>query len=83
MSITGFEDEYPSAKDVPDFHFPVAQTEITQCSMYTVVCRRRLKSSSPYIITSKGGSFNLPEYSNVCVSVPQKALHRRQRFHWK
>ena len=78
ISITGFEDEYPSAKDVPEFHFPVAQAEITECSTYTVVCR--LKSSPPYIITSKGGSFNLPEYPNVCVSVPQKAIASKAKI---
>lgn len=78
ISITDFEDEYPSAKDVPDFHFPLAQAEIAECSTYTVVCR--LKSSPPYIITSKGGSFNLPEYPNVCVTVPQKAVALRAKI---
>ena len=66
------EDKYPSAKDVPDFHYPIVQAEITECSTYAVVSR--LKSSPPYIITSDGGSFNLPEYPDVCVTIPEKAV---------
>jgi len=70
--ITEMEDEYPSARDFPDFHFPIVQAEITECSTYAVVCR--LKSSPSYDITSNGGSFNLPEYPNVCVTIPKKAV---------
>ena len=70
--ITDIKDEYPSAKDVPDFHFPIVQAEITECSTYAVVCR--LKSSPSYNITSNGGSFNLPEYPDVCVTIPKKAV---------
>ena len=70
--ITDIKDKYPSAKDVPDFHYPIVQVEITECSTYAVVSR--LKSSTPYIITSNGGSFNLPEYPDVCVSIPKKAV---------
>jgi len=72
ISITEIEDEYPSAKDIPDFHFPIVQAEITECSTYAVVCR--LKSSPSYEITPSGGSFNLPEYPNVCVTIPKKAV---------
>ena len=70
--MTDIEDEYPSAKDVPDFHFPIVQAEIPECSTYALVCR--LKSSPPYNITSNGGSFNLPEYPDVCVTIPKKAV---------
>ena len=69
---TDIEDKDPSAKDVRDFLFPIVQAEITECSTYAVVCR--LKSSTPYIITSNGGSFNLPEYPYVCVTIPMKAV---------
>ena len=69
---TDLEDEYPSAKDVPDFHFPIVQAGITEFSTYAVVCR--LKSSPSYNITSSGGSFYLPEYPNVCVTIPKKAV---------
>lgn len=48
------------------------QAGITECSTYAVVCR--LKSSPPYIITPNGGSFNLPEYPNVCVTIPMNAV---------
>ena len=70
--ITDIEGKYPSSKDVRDFHFPIVQAEIKECSTYAVVCR--LKSSIPYIITSDGGSFNLPEYPDVCVTIPMKAV---------
>ena len=70
--ITDYEAECPSAKDVPDFYFPIVQAEITECSTYAVVCR--LKSSPPYTITSNGGSFNVVEYPNVCVTIPKKAV---------
>ena len=72
ISITEIEDEYPSAKDVPDFHFPIVQAVITECSTYAVVCR--LKSSPSYEITPTGGSFNLPEYPSVCVTIPKEAV---------
>lgn len=70
--ITDIEDKYPSATDVPDFRYPVVQAEITECSTYAVVSR--LKSSTPYVITSDGGSFNLPEYPDVCVTIPKKSV---------
>ena len=70
--MTDIEDRYPSTKDVPDFHYPIVQAEITECSTYAIVSR--LKSSTPYIITSYGGSFNLPEYPDVCVIIPKKAV---------
>ena len=76
--ITDVEDEYRSAKDVPNFHFPVVQAEITECSTYAVVCR--LKSSPSYIITSNGGSFNLPKYPNVCVTIPKKAVASKAKI---
>ena len=70
--ITDIEDKYSSAKDVPNFHYPIVQAEITEYSTYTVVSR--LKSSTPYIITSYGGSFNLLEYPDVCLTIPEKAV---------
>ena len=72
------EDEYPSAKDVPDFYFPVVQLEITECSTYAVVCR--LKSSPLYTITSNGGSFNLPDYPSVSVTIPKKAVSPKTKI---
>ena len=76
--ITDFEEEYPSAKDVAGLQFPVAQAEIRGCSTYTVVCR--LKSSPTYTITSNGGYFNLPEYPNVCVTIPKKAVASKAKI---
>lgn len=48
------------------------QVEITECSTYAVVCR--LKASTPYIITSNGGSLNLSDHPDVCVTIPMKAV---------
>ena len=76
--ITDIEDEYPSAKDVPDLQFPFAQAEIFGCSAHTVVCR--LKSSPPYTITSNGGSFNLPEYPNVFVNISKKVVASKAKI---
>ena len=76
--ITDIEDKHPSAKDVPDFHYPIVQAEITECSTYAVVCR--LKSSPSYNITSNGGSFNLPEYPDVCVTIPKKAVAQKAKI---
>ena len=70
--ITDIEVKYPSAKDLRDFHFPFVQAEITECSTYAVVCR--LKASTPYIITSNGGSLNLSDHPDVCVTIPMKAV---------
>lgn len=70
--ITEIEEEYPSAKDIPDFHFPIVQVGITKCSTYAIVCR--LKSSPFYEITANGGFFHLPEYPRVCVTIPKKAV---------
>ena len=72
MFTTDIEDEYSSAEDFPDLYFPVVQVEITECSTYAVVCR--LKSSPFYTITSSGGSFNLPGYPSVSVTIPKKAV---------
>ena len=72
MFITDIEEEYPSAKDFPDFYFPVVQAEITECSTYAVVSR--LKVSPSYTITSNGGSFSLPDYPSVSVTIPKKAV---------
>ena len=76
--ITDIEDKYPSATDVPDFRYPVVQAEITECSTYAIVCR--LKSSPSYNITSSGGSFNLPEYPDVCVTIPKKAVASKAKI---
>jgi len=77
-SLSDIEDEYPSAKDVPDLQFPFAQAEIFGCSAHTVVCR--LKSSPPYTITSNGGSFNLPEYPNVFVNISKKVVASKAKI---
>ncbi len=76
--MTDIEDEYPSAKDAPDFYFPVVQVEISEYSTYAVVCR--LKSSPPYTITSNGGLFTLPDYPSVRVNIPKKAVAAKTKI---
>ena len=76
--ITEVKDDYPSDMEIPDFFFPVAQADITECSTYAVVCR--LKSSPTYIITSSGGSFSHPDYPGVTVTVPENAVAPKAQF---
>ena len=75
---TDVEDNFPSHHDTPDFFFPIAQADITECSTYAVVCR--LKSSPPYTITPNGGSFSHPDYPGVIINVPKKAVRPKAKF---
>ncbi|XP_015755586.1 PREDICTED: uncharacterized protein LOC107335136 isoform X1 [Acropora digitifera] len=63
--------DYPCPSKVP-FSFPVVRAGITKCSTYAVVSRLRL--SSTYTITVSGGTFAHPDYPEVTVTVPQKAV---------
>ena len=64
--------------EIPDFFFPIAQADITECSTYAVVCR--LKSSPTYTITSSGGSFSHPDYPGVTVIIPENAVAPTEKF---
>ena len=64
--------------EIPDFFFPFAEADITECSTYAVVCR--LKSSPTYTITSSGGSFSHPDYPGVTVIIPENAVAPTERF---
>ena len=75
---TDIEDDFPSQHGTPDFFFPVAQAEITECSTYAVVCR--LKSSPIYTITPNGGLFSHPDYPGVSINVPKKAVRPKAKF---
>ena len=75
---TDVEDNFPSHHDTPDFFFPVAQADITECSTYAVVCR--LKSSPTYTITPNGGLFSHPDYQGVTIAVPKKAVQPKAKF---
>ena len=78
LSLTEIEDDFPSHVEIPDFFFPVAQADITECSTYAVVCR--LKVSPTYSITSKGGSFSHPDYPGVTVTIPENAVAPNAEF---
>ena len=75
---TDVEDNFPSHHDTPDFFFPIAQADITECSTYAVVCR--LKSSPTYTITPNGGLFSHPDYQGVTIAVPKKAVPPKAKF---
>ena len=72
------EDNHPSHMKIPEFFFPVAQADISECSAYAVVCR--LKASPTYTITSAGGSFSHPDFPDVTVTIPEKAVAPNARF---
>ena len=73
-----FEDNHPSHMKIPDFFFPVAQADITECSVYAVVCR--LKASPTYTVTSGGGLFSHPDFPGVTVTIPENALALNAKF---
>ena len=75
---TDIEDDFPFHYGTPDLSFPVAQTNITECSTYTVVSR--LKSSPTYTITPNGGFFSHPDYLDVTITVPKKAVPPKAKF---
>ena len=70
-------DDYPCACKVP-YSFPVVRAGITKCSTYAVVSR--LKLSSTYTITVSGGTFAHPDYPQVTVTIPQKAVATETRL---
>ena len=72
------EENYPSHMKIPEFFFPVAQADISECSTYAVVCR--LKASPTYTITSAGGSFSHPDFPGVTVTIPEKAVAPNAKF---
>ena len=70
--IADIEDDYPTTDKVPDLLFPVVQASILECSTYAVVSR--LKVSPTYTITVSGGTFGHPDYPQVAITVPKKAV---------
>ena len=73
-----FEEEYQSSQDIPNLHFPVVQADITECATYAVVSRLRL--SPEFTITSNGGSFALPKYPSISVTIPENAVTSKTRI---
>ncbi|CAH3165813.1 unnamed protein product, partial [Porites evermanni] len=72
------EDNHPFDMKIPEFFFPVAQADISECSAYAVVCR--LKASPTYTITSAGGSFGHPDFPGVTVTIPENAVAPNAKF---
>ena len=69
--IADIKDDYPCPNNV-QYSFPVVRVGITICSTYAVVSR--LKLSPAYTITSSGGTFAHPNYPQVTITVPEKAV---------
>ena len=72
------EDNHPSHMKIPEFFFPVAQADISECSTYAEVCR--LKASPTYTVTSGGGSFSHPDFPGVTVTIPENAVAPNAKF---
>ena len=70
-------DDHPCPNNVP-YSFPVLRAGITKCSTYAVVSR--LKLSPRYTITVRGGIFAHPDYPQVTLTVPQKAVETETRL---
>ena len=64
--------------EIPDFFFPFAEADITECSTYAVICR--LKSSPTYTITSSGGSFSHPDFPGVKVTIRENVVAPNAQF---
>ena len=75
--LTELGDDYPCPNSVP-YSFPVVRAGITKCSTYAVVSR--LKISPTYTITVSGGKFAHPDYPQVSIIVPQKAVATETRL---
>ena len=74
---TDIEDDYPCPNNVP-YSYPVVRAGITECSTYAVVSR--LKLSPTYTITVHGGTFIHPDYPQVTITVPEKAVAAKTRL---
>lgn len=64
--------------DFPDYLLPVAETKITECSTYVVVCRLK---SHVFAITSEPATLTLPDYPLVRVVIPQNAVRANEELH--
>lgn len=73
--ISDLEQAYGS--NFPDYLLPVAETKITQCSTFVVICRLK-----PYMftVTSESTSFSLPDYPLVKVIIPENAIHVTEKL---
>ncbi|XP_015775029.1 PREDICTED: uncharacterized protein LOC107353219 isoform X2 [Acropora digitifera] len=78
FSFSDIEDDYPTTDKVPNFLFPVVQAGILECSTYAVVSR--LKVSPTYTITVNGGTFGHPDYPQVAITVPKKAVGTKTKL---
>ncbi|XP_074628643.1 uncharacterized protein LOC141886376 isoform X3 [Acropora palmata] len=77
QQVSDIEDDHPCPNNVP-YSFPVVRAGITECSLYVVVSR--LKLSRKHTITVNGGTFSHPDYPEVKITVPQKAVATETRL---
>ncbi|PFX12800.1 p53-induced protein with a death domain [Stylophora pistillata] len=64
--------------DFPDYVLPVAETKITQCCIFAVVCRLK---AHKFTITSQPSSFSLPGFPLVKVHFPSNSVAATEEFH--
>lgn len=57
--------------NIPDYLLPVAETKVTRCSTFVVVCRLK---SYQFTITSEATVLSWPEYPLVRISFPKNAV---------
>ncbi|XP_015776085.1 PREDICTED: uncharacterized protein LOC107354153, partial [Acropora digitifera] len=69
--VSDIEDDNPWTMNAP-YSFPVVRAGISKCCTYAVVSR--LKLSPTYTITVSGGTFVHPDYPQVIITVPKKAV---------
>ena len=64
--------------DFPDYCLPVAETKITQCSTFAVVCRLK---AHKFTITSQPSTLSLPGFPLVKVHFPSNAVSAAEELH--
>jgi len=75
LFVSDLEQVYGS--NFPDYLLPVAETKITQCSTFVVVCRLK---SYMFTVTSESTSLSLPDYPLVKVIIPENAVHAKEQL---
>ena len=73
--ISDLEQAYGS--NFPDYLLPVAETKITQCLTFVVVCRLK---SYMFTVTSESKRFSLPDYPLVKVVIPKNAIRATEKL---
>ena len=63
--------------DFPDYFLPVAETKITRCSTFAVVCRLK---SHIFTITSQPSIISFPDFPLVKIHIPPNSVLSTEEF---